>query len=97
MDKNFSPSYSLSQITYVEAEAVEFLRFPFHRKRTALTLPLPASASTSLTYMHALKIAFAVQFMFLSCVNNAFYSAPDLDGGGLGPGVVGGSMCRSDI
>ena len=30
MDKTFSPSYSLSQITYVEAEAVEFSRFRFH-------------------------------------------------------------------
>ena len=35
MDKTFSPSYSLSQITYVEAEAVDFSRFRFHRKRTA--------------------------------------------------------------
>ena len=35
MDKNFSPSYSSSQITYAEAEAVEFSRFRFHRKRTA--------------------------------------------------------------
>jgi len=43
MDKNFSASYSSSQITYVEAEAVEISRFcfRFHRKRTA-------SASTSL-------------------------------------------------
>ena len=30
MDKTFSPSYSLSQVAYVEAEAVEFLRFRFH-------------------------------------------------------------------
>ena len=47
MDKTFSPSYSSSQITYVEAEAVEFSRIPFHfhRKRIAST----ASASTSLT------------------------------------------------
>jgi len=30
MDKTFSPTYSSSQITYVEAEAVEFLRFLFH-------------------------------------------------------------------
>ena len=44
MDKTFSPSYSPSQITYVEAEAVGFSRFLFHRKRTAST----ASASTSL-------------------------------------------------
>ena len=39
MDKTFSPSYSSSQITYVEAEAVEFsrfcFRFRFHRKKTA--------------------------------------------------------------
>jgi len=37
MDKTFSPSYSPSQITYVEAEAVArgFSRFRFHRKRTA--------------------------------------------------------------
>ena len=33
MDKNFSPSCSSSQTTYVEAE--EFSRFRFHRKRTA--------------------------------------------------------------
>jgi len=39
--QNFSPSYSPSQITYVEAETVEFSRFRFRRKRTA-------SASTSL-------------------------------------------------
>ena len=39
MNKTFSPSYSSSQITYVEAEAVEFsrFRFRFHRKRTAST------------------------------------------------------------
>ena len=44
MDKTCSPSYSSSQITYVEAEAVEFshCRFRFHRKRTAST----ASASS---------------------------------------------------
>ena len=41
MDKTFSPSYSSSQVTYVEAEAVELSRFRFHRKRTAST----ASAS----------------------------------------------------
>ena len=45
MDKTFSPSYSSSQITYVEAEAVDFsrfcFRFRFHRKRIAST----ASAS----------------------------------------------------
>jgi len=35
MDKNVSPNYSSSQITYVETEAAEFLRFRFHRKRTA--------------------------------------------------------------
>jgi len=35
LDKTFSPSYLSSQITYVEAEAVEFSRFRFHRKRTA--------------------------------------------------------------
>ena len=35
MDKNFSPSYSSSQTTYVEAESVKFLRFRFHSKRTA--------------------------------------------------------------
>ena len=33
MDKTFSPSYSPSQITYVEAETVGFSRF--RRKRTA--------------------------------------------------------------
>jgi len=38
MDKTFSPSYSSSQITYVEGEAVEFSRFRFHRKRTASTV-----------------------------------------------------------
>ena len=30
MDRTFSPSFSLSYITYVEAEAVEFSRFRFH-------------------------------------------------------------------
>jgi len=35
MDKTFWPSYSPSQITNVEAEAVGFLRFRLHRKRTA--------------------------------------------------------------
>jgi len=35
MEKTFSPSYSSSQITYVEA--VEFSRFRFYRKRTAST------------------------------------------------------------
>ena len=37
MDKAFSPSYSSSQISFAEAEAVEFLRFHFrfNRKRTA--------------------------------------------------------------
>jgi len=39
MDKTFSPSYSSSQITYVETE--DFSRFRFRRNRTA-------SASTSL-------------------------------------------------
>ena len=44
MEKTFSPSYSSSQITYVEAEAIGFsrFRFRFHRKRTAFT----ASASS---------------------------------------------------
>jgi len=37
MDKNVLPNYSSSQITYVEAEVVEFSRFRFHRKRTAST------------------------------------------------------------
>ena len=45
MDKHFSPSYSLSQITRVEAEGVEFSRFRFHRKRTA-------SASASSFHFH---------------------------------------------
>jgi len=46
MDKIFSPSYFSSQITYVEAEAVEFSRFcfRFHRRRIAST----ASASAFL-------------------------------------------------
>ena len=38
--QTFSPSYSSSQITYVEAEAVEFLRFRFHKRG-----PPPTSAS----------------------------------------------------
>jgi len=37
MNKKFLPSYYSSQITYVEAEVVEFSRFRFHRKRTAST------------------------------------------------------------
>jgi len=41
MDKTFSPSYFSSQITYVEAEAVEF-PLPLPQKRTAST----ASASS---------------------------------------------------
>jgi len=48
MDKTFSPSYSPSQINYVEAEAVGFSRFRFHKKGPFPPLPLPASASTSL-------------------------------------------------
>jgi len=46
MHKTVSPSYSLSQANYVEAEVVGFSRFlvRFHKKRTAST----ASASTSL-------------------------------------------------
>jgi len=51
MDKTFSPSYSSSQINYVEAEAVEFSRFPFHRKRTAST----ASASSFRFHIADLK------------------------------------------
>ena len=43
MDKTFSPSYSPSQKTYVEVEAVRFSRFRFHRKRTAST-SLPKTA-----------------------------------------------------
>jgi len=51
MDKTFSPSYSPSQITYVEAEAVGFSCFRFHRKRTASTASsfrfhIPGSDST---------------------------------------------------
>ena len=42
MDKNFLPSYCSIQLTYVEAEAVEFSPFRFHRKTTAST----ASASS---------------------------------------------------
>jgi len=52
MDKKFSPSYSSSQITYVEAEAVEFSRFRFHKKRTTST----ASASTSLIWVFYNKL-----------------------------------------
>jgi len=37
MDKTFSPSYSSSQITYVEAVGFSRFRFRFHRKRTAST------------------------------------------------------------
>ena len=40
MDKTLSPSYSSSQIKYVEAEAVKFSRFRFHRKRTASSFRL---------------------------------------------------------
>jgi len=60
MDKNFSPSCSSSQITYVEAEAVEFsrFRFRFHRERNAST----ASASTSLIYRLLCKI---LKYIFL--------------------------------
>ena len=53
MDKNFSPSHSPSQITYVEAEAVGFsgLRFHFHRNRTASF----ASASSFRFHIPGLK------------------------------------------
>jgi len=37
MVKTFSSSYSPSQITYVEAEAVGFSRFCFHTERTTST------------------------------------------------------------
>jgi len=45
MDKTFLPSYSPSQTTYVEAEAVGFSRFRFHRKRTASASLLPTSVT----------------------------------------------------
>ena len=52
-DKTFSPSYSSSQITYVEAEAVELSRLRSRRKRLAST------ASTSLVVEHHVsKITF---------------------------------------
>ena len=44
MEKTFSPSYSSSQITYVEVE--EFLCF--HRKRTALTSLMQTIQNTAL-------------------------------------------------
>jgi len=41
MGKTISPSYSSSQITYVEVEMVEFSRFRFHRFYFQLPLPHP--------------------------------------------------------
>ena len=73
MDKTFSPSYSLGQITYVEAEGVEFSRFRFHRKRTASTassfqLPLPHPWYKDYAYSFQNTVAmtrsyFKVQFI----------------------------------
>jgi len=48
MDKTFTPSYSPSQITYVETEAVGFSASASTEKGP---FPLPASASTSLFEM----------------------------------------------
>jgi len=60
MDKNVSPSYSSSRITYVEAEAEPFSRFHFHKKGPLPPLPLPASASTSLVAIYVwLVFAFS--------------------------------------
>ena len=54
-DETFSPSSPSSQITYVEAEAVEYSRLRFRRKRFAST----ASASTFLVVEHHVsKITF---------------------------------------
>ena len=57
MDKTFSPSYSSSQIIYVEAEALQFSRFRFHRKMTAST----ASAS-SFRFRFHISVAKAALF-----------------------------------
>jgi len=58
MDKNLSPNYSSSQITY--SEAVEFSRFRFHRKRTASSFRF-----------HMLQESFA--WTLNSCIQNQLY------------------------
>ena len=61
MDKTFSPTYFSSQMTYVEAEAVEFSGFSFHRKRTASTAyASTASASTSLLHTSVERFRFCL-------------------------------------
>ena len=72
MDKTFSPSYYSIQITYVEAEAVEFsrFRFHFHRKRTASrfhipgVFPLPASTSLVTSLFFSLPAFFHIPGFF---------------------------------
>jgi len=71
MDKTFSPSYSSSQITY--AEAVEFSRFRFHRKRTASTSLLCAHAAqafpiaTKWFFDQHLKVVLSSAFTQRTC------------------------------
>ena len=66
MDKTFSPSYSSSQITYVEAEAVGFSGFRFHRKRTASSFRFHIPGLNMLMhivqngYMHAIGLLFDI-------------------------------------
>ena len=61
-DKTSSPSYSSSQITYVEAEAVDFSRF--HRKRPLPPLPHPCCKP------------FFYQIRRRKCKNSCSYFAP---------------------
>ena len=65
MDKTFSLSYSSSQITY--AEAVEFLRFRFHRKdRFQLPLHIPGTDTV-------FKSIFLSLFLLHDGENKHFY------------------------
>ena len=64
MDKTFSPSYSSSQVAYVEAETIEFsrfrFRFRFYRKRSACTTSASASLLVPLVFENLSKIIYTI-------------------------------------
>ena len=68
MDKTFSPSYFSSQITYVEAEAVDLSRFRFHRKRTASAFTSLDVTNEYIYFSYRNKVTFmAIIFNIVSC------------------------------